>query len=162
MENVVIRAAEALADLTPLKTDCGKICGARCCSSLDGEETGMLLFPGEEARFRDLAGWRLQDTGRGILAICPGACDRALRPLACRFFPLLPVLRQGRIRVAPDQRARACCPLFRQGLRGMDPAFVEAVRLAGEILALDARQRAFLEALTGEQDELRALRRQLL
>ena len=45
------REARALLEnLTPLRTDCGKVCGSACCKSLDAEETGMLLFPGEEDR----------------------------------------------------------------------------------------------------------------
>ena len=62
---------------------------------------------------------------------------------------------------APDQRAKTVCPLLRQGIRGMDPAFTEAVREAGKVLAEDPRQRAFLEALTEEQDELKTLREKL-
>ncbi len=51
MHDKLEKAREILAEVTPLKTDCGKVCGARCCRSLEGEETGMLLFPGEEAYY---------------------------------------------------------------------------------------------------------------
>ena len=97
----------------------------------------------------------------GILAVCSGRCSRQERPLACRIFPLLPVLRDGTVKIAADQRAKTICPLVRQGVRGMDPAFKDAVREAGKILAEDPEQRAFLEMLTAEQDELRALRERL-
>ena len=57
--------------------------------------------------------------------------DRALRPLACRMFPLTPVLsvRDGRERlsVRMDPRAFAVCPLCEGGVRGMDAAFAQAV-----------------------------------
>ena len=145
MQDTLKKARELLADVTPLKTDCGKVCGAKCCRSLEDEETGMLLFPGEA----------------GLLAVCPGTCDRNERPLACRIFPLLPVIRDGTIKIAADQRARAVCPLLRQGIRGTDPAFRDAVREAGRILAEDPEQREFLEMLTAEQDELKALREKL-
>ena len=121
----------------------------------------MLLFPGEEELYRDQAGWRMLDTASGKLIICPGACDREKRPLACRMFPLLPVIRNGQVRAAVDQRARGVCPLARQGLRAMDPAFADAVREAGETLAAEEKQRRFLETLTMEQDELRQLREKL-
>ena len=121
----------------------------------------MLLFPGEERLYRDQEGWRILDTASGKLVICPGVCDREERPLACRFFPLLPVIRDGRIRAVTDQRAKAVCPLARQGLRAMDPAFADAVREAGEILTADEEQRRFMEMLTAEQDELRQLRERL-
>ncbi len=161
MDEALRKARELLADVTPLKTDCGKVCGAKCCRSLEDEETGMLLFPGEEEAYLEKEGWTVRETGAGLLAVCPGTCDRNERPLACRIFPLLPVIRDGTVKVAADLRARAVCPLLRQGIRGMDPAFTEAVREAGRLLAEDPEQRRFLEMLTEEQDELKTLRETL-
>ena len=161
MDDALFSAREKLNHVTPLKRDCGRVCGARCCRSCEGEETGMLLFPGEEALYTGWEGWKVLDTETGKLAVCPGICDRDERPLACRLFPLLPVIRDGRVKAAVDQRARAVCPLARQGLRAMDPAFADAVREAGEILAADEKQRNMLEKLTAEQDELRQLREKL-
>ena len=158
MHDTLEKARELLAEVTPLKTDCGKVCGARCCRPLEGEETGMLLFPGEEEMYRGKPGWSLRETSAGILAVCSGNCDRNERPLACRIFPLLPVIREDSVKAAADQRAKAVCPLLRQGIRGMDPAFTEAVREAGKLLAGDPEQRKFLEKLTEQQDELKALR----
>lgn len=152
------KAREMLAELTPLKGDCGKYCGARCCSSLEGEETGMLLFPGEEDFYEDLEGWRILPRGQDLLIICSGICDRKDRPLACRMFPLLPMRRGEEIVVRTDERSRMICPLARQGRKGMNPAFVEAVRQAGEILWEVPEQRAFLQRLAGEQEELKSLR----
>ncbi len=161
MHEALRRAREILEEVTPLKTDCGKVCGARCCHSLEQEETGMLLFPGEERMYSGREGWTIRETAAGRLAICPGTCRREERPMACRIFPLLPVLRDGQVKVAADQRAKAVCPLLRQGIRGMDPAFTEAVREAGRILAEDPEEKAFLEMMTREQDELKALRARL-
>ena len=95
------------------------------------------------------------------MLLCEGQCDRRTRPLACRIFPLLPVVRDGEIKVATDQRAKAVCPLARQGKSAMDPMFVEGVRHVGQILLADPVQKAFLEELTAEQDALKELRRQL-
>ena len=161
MHDILRKAREILEKVTPLKTDCGRVCGARCCRSLEGEETGMLLFPGEEACYAGKPGWKLRRTPSGTLLVCPGDCARDERPLACRIFPLLPVIRNGEVKVAADQRARAVCPLLKQGIRGMDPAFAEAVREAGKILAEDAAQRTFIERMTEEQDELKSLRDRL-
>lgn len=159
MKDVLWTAREKLKDVTPLKRDCGRVCGARCCDPLEGEETGMLLFPGEEACYAGQPGWALRDTAMGWMAVCSGRCDRAERPLACRMFPLLPVPdRDGKVRALVDLRARAVCPLARQGIEAMDPAFIGAVKEAGECLMADAEQAAFLEALAGEQEELRQLR----
>ena len=119
----------------------------------------MLLFPGEEGYYADRPGYELLGTETGPLLMCAGACDRAERPLSCRLFPLLPVLRAEGVKVAMDARARAACPLSAQGVRGLSEAFVEAVRRAGQILCEDEAQRAFLLRLTEEQDELRALQK---
>ena len=93
--------------------------------------------------------------------ICPGECNRAERPLSCRLFPLLPLPREdGSIRVATDLRAKAVCPLARQGKTAMDPAFIEAVREAGELLVQSEEQALFLDVLEAEQAELKELRNQ--
>ena len=159
MDAAVSAAREKLNRTTPLKRDCGRICGARCCRSLEGEETGMLLFPGEAEAYAGKAGWEVRKTARGDLLICSGTCDREERPLSCRMFPLLPLIGDsGEIRVVTDLRARAACPLARQGKTAMDPAFIDAVREAGEILAGSDEQAMFLELLAEEQSELKELR----
>lgn len=150
---------ELLEDVTPLKKDCGTICGGACCRSLEGEETGMLLFPGEEAFYMDRSGYRIIPGDAGPVLICAGTCDRADRPLSCRLFPLLPLLREDGVKVNTDRRARAVCPLAAQGKRAMDPTFVEKVRSVGVELAGDPETRPFLEKLTRMNDELLALQR---
>lgn len=153
-----IRACRALLlDVTPLTSDCGSICGGACCRTLEGDETGMLLFPGEEGYYEGRAGYEIRPAALGLMVLCAGRCARDDRPLSCRLFPLLPVLRGDEVKVAVDLRARAVCPLAAHGRRGMRPEMVEAVREVGRLLALDPRQRPFLEALTRQQDELRTL-----
>ena len=155
----ILQCRVLLAETTPLNSDCGTLCGAACCRSLEGEDTGMLLFPGEAALYADKPDFRLLETGRGTLLICPGVCDRADRPLACRLFPLLPLVRETGIRVAVDARARAVCPLRRTD--ACAERFVAAVRQAGEILADDPEQRCFLMELTREHDDLRAMQKRM-
>lgn len=159
MSDSLGRAREILRDVTPLRADCGQVCGGACCRSLPGERTGMLLFPGEETYYRGRPDYELLETTTGPLLVCAGSCDRGERPLSCRLFPLLPVLRSEGVKVAMDARARAACPLATQGVRGLSEAFVEAVRQAGQTLIEDEAQRDFLRRLTEEQDELRALQR---
>ena len=160
MDTTVSAAREKLKNVTPLKKDCGRVCGARCCRPMDGEETGMLLFPSEAEAFAGKEGWEIRKTPRGELILCSGRCDREDRPLACRMFPLLPLIGDdGEIRVVTDQRARAVCPLARQGKSAMDPAFIDAVREAGRLLAQSDEQAVFLELLAEEQNELKEIRR---
>jgi hypothetical protein len=159
LPDVLLRARTLLEDLTPLKTDCGLLCKGLCCRPLEGEMTGMLLFPGEEAYYEGREGYRMTATEQGTLLICSGRCDRADRPLSCRLMPLIPLIRPDGVKVATDARAKAVCPLARQGKDALLPEFVAAVRQAGRILAEDDSQRAFLLQLTQEQDELKALRK---
>lgn len=161
MTEALGRARALLADVTPLKRDCGTLCAAVCCRSAETEQTGMLLFPGEEKLYSGRDGYEIKPAGEDLLLICSGICDRDERPLSCRIFPLLPVVRENGIRVVTDERARFVCPLAAQGKRALDPEFVEKVRLAGEILLEDDAQRAFLKRLTGEHDELKELRSRL-
>ena len=161
MKQVLSRAREMLENLTPLKSDCGRVCGAACCRPLQeksGEMTGMLLFPGEEEAYTDPGQWTIRSAPQGLMVVCSGFCRREERPLSCRIFPLLPVFRNGEIRAVTDLRAKAVCPLARQGRAALDPAFREAVREAGEYLATDAEQAHFLHRLTEEQEELKRLR----
>ena len=163
MDAAVAAAREKLKNITPLKRDCGRVCGARCCRPLEGEETGMLLFPGEAEAYAGKAGFEVRKTARGDLLICSGTCSREDRPLSCRLFPLLPVIGDdGKVRAVTDLRAKAVCPLARQGKSAVDPDFAEAVREAGEILAAEDEQAVFLDMLEEEQSELKELRNRLI
>ena len=120
----------------------------------------MRLFPGEEEIYAGMPGWKLLAAEGRTIAVCPGSCERKERPLACRMFPLLPEpAEDGSVRARTDLRARAVCPLSRQGLSGMDPAFTEAVRRAGEILMSSPGQAEELRHLAEEQRQSREIRR---
>ena len=67
-----------IGDKTPLKKDCGLLCGGACCKG--DENTGMLLFPGEETTLNIIE----KDGVR--LAVCEGKCKREERPLSCMIF----------------------------------------------------------------------------
>lgn len=158
LPDVLVRARAILENVTPLKTDCGLTCHGACCRPMEGEMTGMLLFPGEEKYYEGREGYRMTETEQGTLLFCSGRCERADRPLSCRLMPLIPLIREDAVRVATDLRAKTVCPLARQGKDALDPDFVAAVREVGRILAEDERQLEFLKKLTAQQDELKALR----
>ena len=82
----VARCRALLAEVTPLQTDCGRFCGAACCRSLPGEETGMLLFPGEEAFYAGRPDFRLRQAAMGTFITIlrkARACPSALSPGTC-------------------------------------------------------------------------------
>ncbi len=149
-----------LHDLTPLKVDCGTACDAACCKE-SGEDSGMLLFPGEkeflEAHFSP--DWFLPTQEGGWLLSCKGECDRRWRPLSCRIFPLFPLLcEDGRVRVAIDPRAWRVCPLARVGDGvAFQTGFIRRVRQVGRLLTADDDCRRFLKEQSTQLQEWGAL-----
>lgn len=148
----IYRKAYALLDRrTPLRTDCGVLCGRRCCRG--GRETGMLLFPGEQTPLRIL-----ERNGRR-LAVCSGRCRRTDRPLSCRLFPFLPAEgADGTVTVNPDMRGFGVCPLVRlAGEAAFSRRFLHRVWRVGRLLCRDRETRAFLQSLQREAAESEAL-----
>ena len=45
--DLLLRAREILENTTPLKTNCGLLCGGACCEADEDGQGGVLLFPGE-------------------------------------------------------------------------------------------------------------------
>ncbi|HIS02483.1 MAG TPA: hypothetical protein IAA75_01115 [Candidatus Pullichristensenella avicola] len=145
--NLALQARAVIGERTPLKSDCGALCGAACCQADEDGQGGMYLFPGEEAL--------LPGEGGDFAPIytCGGVCRREERPLACRIFPLTPVRKENIWGVKIDRRARAMCPLARFGTRALDPEFVRAVRRAVRLVAADPEGAAFLEKWAAREAE---------
>lgn len=68
----LVAARKLLEVITPLQTDCGLVCGGACCQTHPGEETGMLLFPGEAEMYRGEKGFTLVDSPHGTILVCEG------------------------------------------------------------------------------------------
>lgn len=150
--DAVLRARLLITELTPLKTDCGRLCQGACCQG--DEKTGMLLFPGEEAFYENCAFGRVIPAGFELggapaqLFVCNGTCDRNNRPLACRLFPLfLKFKEEGVTKLRMDVRAKSVCPLTDYGIRALDPDFKQAARQAYDILLEDEACAAYLRDL---------------
>ena len=151
---------------TPLKVDCGKLCDAACCS---GDDSGMLLFPGEREVYKLLKpdGFRIEMSDltysyngkahKTPILFCDGKCDRYVRPLACRIFPLTPVLDgSGKIEIIIDPRAKSVCPLANTlHLDEYDEDFLRAVKNTFVLLSKNKQIRAFLEEYTGYINDFR-------
>lgn len=152
--DAVARARRLLAAVTPLPGDCGALCQGACCQG--GPDSGMLLFPGEERL--PLPPGEKQPTAHGLLFACRGRCDRRVRPLACRLFPLVILPRDGGFSLAMDARGYALCPL----VRGLAPyqlqlPFRRRVQSAARLLLAQDDCRAFLARAAAEHRELSAL-----
>ena len=72
------RARALLENVTPLHADCGLSCGHACSRSLEGELSGMLLFPGEEAYYADLPDYSTVATADCQLPKPSGLKNRAI------------------------------------------------------------------------------------
>lgn len=145
MRQALIDARELLNAVTPLKYDCGRACGNACCLPDGDGQGGVMLLPGEEEALRGASWARLTPLGDETLLICDGLCDRNLRPMGCMIFPLIPAVNEeGRWGVRMDSRARAMCPLYSSGIRGLERPFVSGVKRAVSIMSRDALLNAYM------------------
>ncbi len=153
-----------LEDITPLSVDCGQLCNGACCAVTD-EITGMYLFPGEEVMYKPLPDWaEIHDTyftydgGKEVnLITCPGICDRKLRPLSCRIFPLVPYVKRGeKMEIVMDVRGKGMCPLATaMRVEDLSPDFVDAVTRAMKMCMLVRETREFLYSLSDSLNEFK-------
>ena len=147
-------------DTTPLLVDCGKLCGCACCESTDEEETGMYLFPGEEKLFENNPDFKIipsefqyGDVFANIL-ICKGFCDRNIRPLSCRIFPLVPYIKDGKSKLIFDPRAKSVCPLVElKDFSHLNKEFIKKTNSVINLLMKFDKCRLFLEGLTDITDD---------
>lgn len=152
-----------LRDVTPLSVDCGGLCNGACCEVTD-EITGMYLFPGEKAMYEPCPSWAefydvdfTYNGGKKVkLITCPGICDREMRPLSCRIFPLVPYAKRGeKMKIIMDIRGRGLCPLATaMKTNDLDPLFVERVEKAMEICMKVKSIREFIYSLSESLDEI--------
>ncbi len=156
MDERLKAARDLMRNVTPLNTDCGRRCGAACCEPDEDGRGGMLLFPTEETLYAEPSeGFEITETEEGLLLTCDGECDRDLRPLSCMLFPLWIFGKEdGGFEVRQDRRGFYVCPMARGNMNAFSPAFVKAVREAGEILWQDEKHRAFLTEVGRMSDRL--------
>ncbi len=157
-------AYERLYHKTPLGFyNCGRLCDGLCCR---GDCKGMWLYPYEEEYFADKEGFEVCEAEGNYgynMVICSGECKREERPLACRIFPLFPLVYEDegkiKIKVIYDPRA-TMCPLARKN-ELLDPAFVKEVRKAARSLIIDPIILEYLKAVSLEITEILELRYKL-
>ena len=159
----ILQAAyKIMENVTPLRLDCGNLCNQSCCQDNDGpkEETGMILFPGEEELFTNCEDWMTllpiyYTNPNQILARCEGTCPRNRRPLACRIFPLTPYLTEEDILlIKVDPRAGSICPLAKEQDKNiLQPEFIKAVRKACNLLITEPSIKEYIRDLSMELDD---------
>lgn len=148
-EKLIQAARDLIGSITPLRRDCGVLCGKACCRPDEDGEGGMYLFPDETWDGDTLPG------DIAPIAVCDGGCTRENRPLACMIFPLTPVFSGGAWKVRMDARARAMCPLAASGIKGVQKEFARAVVRAIRLIAEDPAGDAFLRKWQAREEEFR-------
>ena len=155
-ENKALMEAYAqLEKATPLgRMNCGELCGAVCCTEKTGDS--MELFPYEKELFEFAEGFEIIE-GEVNLVKCNGKCNRSERPLACRIYPLFPMVveenGEEKISVIYDPRAKSSCPLCAEREK-LDRRFVRAVRRAGKYLLKDPSAASHLRTTSEYLKEL--------
>jgi hypothetical protein len=156
MKNMIKTAYNMLGDKTPLKTDCGRMCSSACCTG-DG---GMFLFPGEYDIVKDGKGFRfekrfLEGYGYVDFMTCLDSCNRAIRPLSCRIFPLVPVFKDDGLFVRLDARGRNICPLTKKSILSLDRDFLNVAKNVFIMLSEDDEISKFLKAVSCMEQKYR-------
>lgn len=107
MKKAIEEIYKKLDSVTPVDFDCGSLCGEACCVydlKNPEEELALYLLPGEELMYEDSDSFDLYYFDRDeieyppswddvvYLVKCrnPPKCDRSIRPIQCRTFPLVP------------------------------------------------------------------------
>ena len=141
------KAFKILGTLTPLKTDCGYLCGSACCKG--DKSIGMRLFPNEPTSLTIV-----KNENGDRLAVCNGICNRDERPLACRIFPLFPTISEnGKIYPEIDCRAYRLCPMVEHCDQILvNKKFIKAISRVGKMLSKDSLCKEFLMSSTQEID----------
>lgn len=125
-----------LNKVTPLNYDCGTLCNEICCT-YDGEDYKnedlvIVLLPGEEKLFENNDTFKIKTINSENynypeswdiinLFICdnPPYCDRKLRPIQCRTYPLDPHLdKNNKLHLVYDKESYPYeCPILRDNIK---------------------------------------------
>ena len=108
IKNSIEKIYRRLDKVSPVDFDCGKLCGEICCvfdsEEYPNEDLALFLMPGEELMYEGSDEFELYyidakeldfpHSWKGdvclVKCINPPRCDRSIRPIQCRTFPLVP------------------------------------------------------------------------
>ena len=156
------KAYEYLENVTPLRYDCGRLCGGACCEG-EGE---IWLLPDEEMLFRGREDFEIKYTDGEYNLKCDADCagERGVRPFGCRIFPYFPIVEKtdGRlkVRLMLDPRGTPFCPLANCREK-CEKSFERAVRKAVRLLCTEERYYMFFKNQGELLQEIATLRQKL-
>lgn len=137
MKKTIQTIYDKLDEVTPVDFDCGELCGEVCCVYDDGEyrnkDLVLYLLPGEELMYEDSEYFEVYcidpkelDYPRSwkddvFIVECndPPRCDRKIRPIQCRTFPLVPhISKDGQLHMILDENEFPyVCPIIRDNIK---------------------------------------------
>lgn len=134
--------------------DCGELCNESCCK-ISGSHMGIYLYPGEEkvfSRKESWLSWEIENAedyefpeswkGKIYFVRCKGVdeCQRAIRPLQCRFFPLAPHITNDKqlVLIRYNESLPYSCPLITKKM-DLNPDFTKATYTVFKRLVKDVR-----------------------
>lgn len=147
---------EMLDDVTPVDFDCGCLCNEICCTYDDedykNEDLVLELLPFEEQMYSEGDWYEIQPQiaeefyypdswdGNPFFLKCktPPKCDRKLRPIQCRTYPLTPHINEkGELHLIYDKLDYPyTCPLMEEEIP-LNPEFIKKTFEAWKILTQD-------------------------
>lgn len=156
MKKSIEKIYDMLDRVTPLDFDCGKLCGEVCCvydeDENNEEEIGLFLLPGEELMYEDSDEFELYCMDSGSLdyphtwdddvylvkCLHPPRCDRRIRPIQCRTFPLIPhISKDDKLHLILDEHEIPyVCPIISNHIR-LNEDFVNVTYNVWQILIND-------------------------
>lgn len=135
MKKSIERIYAMLDEVSPLDYDCGKLCGEVCClyeeDDIKNKDLVLYLLPGEELMYEDSDEFDLyyisskeldyphswDDDVFMVECKNPPRCDRSIRPIQCRTFPLIPHIIKGHLHLILDENEFPYeCPIIRDKL----------------------------------------------
>ena len=137
MKKTIQKIYLRLDEVTPVDFDCGKLCGEVCCvydaDETHTEELVLYLLPGEELMYEDSPDFELyymdsseiryphswKDNIYLVKCKNPPRCDRSIRPIQCRTFPLVPhISKNGEFHLVLDETEFPYeCPIIRDHIK---------------------------------------------
>ena len=170
MEKTIKNIYKTLDKVSPVDFDCGKLCGEVCCTydadDYHNDELALYLLPGEELMYLESDSFELYyiDSdeiayphswkGKIYLVKCknPPKCDRNIRPIQCRTFPLSPhISKDNKFHLIFDETEFPYkCPIIHEHIKLNDDFIRETYKvwsvliknpLVYDLIDMDSRKR---------------------
>lgn len=170
MKEVIKKIHQRLNHVSPLDYNCGKLCGEICCiyddEDYSNDDLLIYLLPGEEDLYRKSETFELKhfdikeinypyswkDGVYTVKCLNPPKCERQIRPIQCRTFPLIPHIDRNNhfYLIYDDSQYPYRCPLIEENIE-LNKEFINETykawrlllknRLIYDLVDMDSRKR---------------------